>query len=111
MLCKLPLCKPGGAHAIDDNIRDPDDRNRMREESPAPICERGALQVCPCIGGGEGVQACADGQQGWDECQCSPDDGPGGAAGSGGSAGSGGRLDPAVQPALVVTLVQAVTVA
>ena len=60
------------------------------EEGPAQICERGELQACPCIGGAEGVQACADDSQGWDECQCEPGNGSGGAAGSGGVAGSGG---------------------
>ena len=52
-------------------------------------CEPGELQVCPCIGGAEGVQACADGREGWAECQCPDEDGVGG-SGSGGVGGTGG---------------------
>ena len=34
------------------------------------MCESGALQVCPCIDGGEGVQECNKNRQGWGMCQC-----------------------------------------
>ena len=25
------------------------------EDAPVPLCEPGALQACPCIGGGQGI--------------------------------------------------------
>ena len=43
-------------------------------ESPADLCAPGELQTCPCIGGEQGVQACAEDRQGWAECQCAPDE-------------------------------------
>ena len=47
------------------------------EDSSEYICEPGALQPCPCVGGGDGVQKCAEGRQGWEECQCAPSAGKG----------------------------------
>ena len=40
------------------------------ETSTAYICEPGELQACPCIGGGEGVQACGTDRLRWEACQC-----------------------------------------
>ena len=40
------------------------------ETEKASVCEPGELQVCPCVGGGQGVQLCREDQQGWAQCQC-----------------------------------------
>ena len=84
------------------------------EDSGDTVCVQGEVQICPCVGGGEGVQECAEDRQGWVSCRCAADEderegdsgaaggmtggsdemgGTGGAAGSsgtGGAAGSGG---------------------
>ena len=48
------------------------------EETGESICTPGELQVCPCIGGGEGIQECDDDGQGWGQCPCSSEPGDGG---------------------------------
>ena len=45
------------------------------EEEPELACERGELQTCPCIGGGQGVQMCLENKQGWGQCQCASEAG------------------------------------
>ena len=35
------------------------------EETEGDICTLNEVQTCPCIGGGEGAQACAEDRQGW----------------------------------------------
>ena len=50
------------------------------------ICNLGESQACPCIGGGQGVQECAEDKQGWMECMCASADGP--RDGSGGAMSS-----------------------
>ena len=47
------------------------------EATEESICTPGEVKVCPCIGGGEGIQECNEDGQGWGQCSCSP--GPGGA--------------------------------
>ena len=34
------------------------------------ICQLDEVQACPCIGGGQAVQECAEDRQGWGQCQC-----------------------------------------
>ena len=61
------------------------------EDGANYLCEPGELQACPCIGGSQGVQACAEGRQGWDVCQCAiePIEGDAGGVGEGGAGGHG----------------------
>jgi hypothetical protein len=58
------------------------------EDAEEHICKLDELQVCPCIGGGEGIQECAEDRQGWGQCQCTAGEGNGGA--DSGGADSGG---------------------
>ena len=68
------------------------------------ICVQGELQACPCLEGGESVQACAEDRQGWAPCQCDSrqssdgvDNGAGGrsldTAGTDGDDSGGGDTD------------------
>lgn len=40
------------------------------QQDSSTVCEAGATQPCLCIGGVEGVQACADDGSRWAECDC-----------------------------------------
>jgi hypothetical protein len=44
-----------------------------RALSPESVCEAGRVVDCPCPGGEQGVQACADDGSHWEACEC-PDD-------------------------------------
>ena len=52
------------------------------------ICKQNELQACPCIGGGQSVQACTEDRQGWGQCQCTSEEDQ--SEGNGGTDSNGG---------------------
>ena len=64
------------------------------EDEQEYICKMGELQACPCIGGDQSVQECAEDRQGWDQCQCVSGEGQGEDSGGADSGGedSGGEV-------------------
>ena len=42
------------------------------------VCDPGAVQACPCLGGEQGVQGCADDGARWEACECAASEGEGG---------------------------------
>lgn len=65
-------------------------------DSSGQNCVPGDVKTCPCLGGTQGVQECADDGSRWEACQCPEDPEPDGAAdGDGGDqdAGSDGNAD------------------
>ena len=49
------------------------------EDAEEHVCMLSEVQACPCIGGGQGAQECAEDRQGWMQCQCESGEGDGGA--------------------------------
>ena len=53
-------------------------------------CQAAVTRACPCLGGGQGMQTCADSGRAFGPCMpCSPSAGASGAAAAGGSGSSG----------------------
>jgi hypothetical protein len=55
------------------------------DDGSSRICAPGAVQVCPCLGGTEGVQTCSDDGARWQTCECGGTDADADADGDGGA--------------------------
>ena len=65
----------GGGDSSDDGSTDGDNVSDG-DDSAEPVCEAGKVIECPCAGGGQGVQTCAEDGSKWGECAgCSAVDG------------------------------------
>lgn len=52
------------------------DRGEQQRPTSERVCDPGATQECLCVGGGRGVQSCADNGDRWERCECSTGQAP-----------------------------------
>ena len=64
--CALVLCWLSLTLAVGCGVGD--DKDKPEDMGQPPDCTPGAVQSCPCVGGGSGVQVCASNGKAWGPC-------------------------------------------